>query len=814
MTTSRRTTPDARLAKLSRAEKIRLLSGQNFWEMHAVPALAYPAVMLTDGPHGVRKQASSTEVNLDHNERATCFPTASALASSWDRDLIQRVGSAIGAETRAKKVSVVLGPGVNIKRSPLGGRNFEYFSEDPFLSSHMAAAYIHGVQSQGVGTSIKHFAANNQEYRRMTIDTHVDERALREIYLASFEHAIIDAKPWTVMCAYNAVNGELASQHRRLLTDILRTEWGFAGVVVSDWGAVYQRPASLNAGLDLEMPGNGNIHGPSVVEALANGSLTEAMLDERVSNLLDLIQKSLPAYNDPRSYDRHAHHTLAREAAAHGAVLLKNDNAILPIATTQTIAVIGSFAKTPRYQGAGSSMISPHQLDTFYDALVTRVGTTGTVTYAEGYTPRAAAPDDQRIAAAVAVAQSADVVLLCAGLPDVDETEGLDRPHMRMPDSHNALIAAVVAANPRTIVILSNGAPVEMPWHDSVPAILEGYLGGQAGGSALADVVCGDVNPSGKLAETIPFAITDHPAHVDFPGSPTDVEYRESIYVGYRYYNSAKTPVRYPFGYGLSYTTFSYGNISVEKTTVDATEGVQLTIPITNTGTTAGAEVVQVYIHDVEQSVFRPFHELKAFAKVFLQPGESQTLSFTLPRRAFSFYDTTQSRWVVESGAFVIQVGASSRDIRQQVTITVNSSDQVTPTPNTSLLQAYWKPSAAGFSAAAFSALWGGPVPSSAKRRGQFTTNTPVADMHESALGRNIHAKLRAGLANFASSDSDGPTNKLFQAMAEEAPLRVVLMMGAGKMSTYTLHAMVAWINRDYLGALRWYLRGVFAPKA
>ncbi|MFM2309415.1 MAG: hypothetical protein RLY87_1536, partial [Chloroflexota bacterium] len=594
MTKSRRTTPDARLAKLSRAEKIRLLSGQNFWEMHAVPSLDYPAITLTDGPHGVRKQVSSTEVNLDNNVLATCFPTASALASSWDRDLINRVGTAIGAEARAKNVSVVLGPGVNIKRSPLGGRNFEYFSEDPYLSSQMAAAYIHGVQSQGVGTSIKHFAANNQEYRRMTIDTHVDERALREIYLASFEHAVIDAKPWTVMCSYNSVNGELASQHVRLLTDILRTEWGFDGVVVSDWGAVYQRPASLNAGLDLEMPGNGNVHGPSVAEALSNGTLSEAMLDERVSNLLDLIEKSLPAFHDPRSYDEHVHHTLAREAAAHGAVLLKNDGAVLPIATAQTIAVIGSFAKTPRYQGAGSSMISPHRLDTFFDALVTRVGAAGTVTYAEGYTPRAAAPDAQRIADAVAVAQAADVVLLCAGLPDIEETEGLDRAHMRMPESHNALIAAVVAVNPRTVVILSNGAPVEMPWHDAVPAILEGYLGGQAGGSGLVDIVCGDVNPSGKLAETIPYTVSDHPGHVDFPGTPTDVEYRESIYVGYRYYNTAATAVRYPFGYGLSYTTFAYGDITVAPESDAAADDVQLTIPITNTGTVAGAEVVQL----------------------------------------------------------------------------------------------------------------------------------------------------------------------------------------------------------------------------
>ena len=803
MTHTNPTAPDARLAALTRAQKIALVSGQNFWEMHAVPELGLPAIMLTDGPHGVRKQASSTEVNLDHNVLATCFPTASALASSWDRDLIQRVGVAIGAEARAKSVSVVLGPGVNIKRSPLGGRNFEYFSEDPFLSSHMAAAYIHGVQSQGVGTSIKHFAANNQEYRRMTIDTHVDERALREIYLASFEHAVIDAQPWTVMCSYNAINGTLASQNRRLLTDVLRTEWGFAGVVVSDWGAVYQRVPALNAGLDLEMPGNGNIHAAAITAALADGSLPEAVLDQRVSALLDMIEKALPAFQDPGTYDHAAHHALARRAAADGAVLLKNDTQLLPIATTQRIAVIGSFAKTPRYQGAGSSMISPHQIDTFYDALVARVGADGSVSYAEGYTPRAAAPDADRIAAAVAVARAADIVVVCAGLPDVEETEGLDRQHMRMPEAHNALIAAVVAVNPRTVVVLSNGAPVEMPWHDQVPAILEGYLGGQAGGSGLVDILVGDVTPSGKLAETIPFTHTDHPAHVDFPGSPTDVEYRESIYVGYRYYNTAQTPVRYPFGYGLSYTTFAYSTVTLNQQSVAADDGVDVSLTITNTGTVAGAEVVQVYVHDQTATVFKPTHELKAYAKVHLQPGASQQVTFHLPRRAFAHYDVAQSCWVVESGAYDIHIGASSRDIRQSVTVDVASTDIITPSATTAPMQAYWQPSAAGFSATSFSALWGGSVPTSAKRRGSFTTNTPIADMHESMLGRLVHAQVRAGLKRFASSDTDGPTNKLFEAMAEEAPLRVLLMSGGGKISNTTLEVIVAWVNGHYLRAIR-----------
>lgn len=677
----------------------------------------------------------------------------------------------------------------------------------------MAAAYIHGMQSQGVGTSIKHFAANNQEYRRMTINTHVDERALREIYLASFEHAIVDAKPWTVMCSYNGVNGTLASQNRRLLTDILRTEWGFDGVVVSDWGAVHERVPGLAAGLDLEMPSSGGVHNVRIAAALADGSLSMATLDAAVTNLLNLVEKAVPAYRDPRPYNQTAHHALARRAAAAGAVLLKNDNAILPIATAQRIAVIGAFAKHPRYQGAGSSLITPHQIDTFYDSLVARVGSSGSVSYAEGYMPRLLEPDGERISAAVAVAQAADTVVLCVGLPDIEETEGLDRQHMRMPASHNELIAAVVAANPRCVVVLSNGAPVEMPWHDSVPAILEGYLGGEAGGSALVDIVVGDVNPSGKLAETIPLQLTDHPAHVDFPGTPFDVHYRESIYVGYRYYNTTGTPVRYPFGHGLSYTTFGYGTVTAPTNPVAAADGVTFSLDITNTGAVAGAEIVQVYVAAPRGSLPRPSHELKEFTKVTLQPGEHKTVSFTLPRRAFAVYDVSRAAWLVEPGDYQIQIGASSHDIRQTVTVSITSADQVTPLPHSDALAAYWQPSPAGFSAAAFTALLGYTPILWEKKRGQFTTNTPIADMRESALGRKIHDQMNAALAGLIASDPGGPTAKLFQSMADEGPMRVLLMFGGGKLSVDRLEAMVAWINRDYFRAATLFLRDMFRSR-
>ncbi len=592
------------LSQLTLEEKAALCSGRDFWNLESVPRLGVPAIMVTDGPHGLRKQKERHDGFVPgNNVPATCFPTAVTLASSWNRDLVREVGVAIGEEARAERVSVVLGPGANIKRSPLCGRNFEYYSEDPYLSSAMATAFIEGVQRTGIGTSLKHFVANNQETRRFSIDAIVDERALREIYLASFEQAVRVGQPLTVMAAYNRLNGVYCTEHRQLLTEILRDEWGYRGLVMSDWGAVNQRVAGLMAGLDLEMPGLKNGHDPEIVQAVREGRLPMEVLDQAVKRVLTLIDETAVPESALPQYDRDAHHDLARRAAGEGAVLLKNDQAILPLSPDQSIAVIGAFAKKPRYQGAGSSMVAPSRVDAAYDAIARRVGASATLSYAAGYDPKADAPDPALIDEARRVAQDAEVALIFAGLPDFYETEGVDRQDMAMPEGHNALIEAVAQANPNTVVVLMNGAPVEMPWHNNARAILEAYLGGQAGGSAVAQVLYGEVNPSGKLAETFPLRLEDHPAQVFFPGGPRTVEYRESIYVGYRYYDTAAKPVLFPFGHGLSYTTFSYSELRLSAPTVGDTVDLQVTVDITNTGNRAGQDVVQLYIRDVESTV-------------------------------------------------------------------------------------------------------------------------------------------------------------------------------------------------------------------
>lgn len=788
------------MQQLTLDEKITLLSGFNFWQTPAIERLGIPSLYITDGPHGVRKQKEGDGISLDQTELATCFPTASALASSWDRELINTVGAAIGREARAKRVSVVLGPGVNIKRSPLGGRNFEYFSEDPLLSSQMAAAFIQGVQSQGVGTSIKHFAANNQEYRRMTIDTIVDERALREIYFASFETAIKASEPWTVMSAYNGLNGVPCSQNARLLNDILRKEWGYRGVVVSDWGGVYQRVPALEAGNDLEMPGNNGAHNHVIKAAIARGTLAMATVDQSVERMLQMIQKSLPALQDPTSYDPKAHHALARTAASSGAVLLKNHDAILPLVPGQSIGVIGAFAKKPRYQGAGSSLMAPWRLNTAYAGMRMRYNGKK-LPYAAGYGVRDRLPDATLIAQAVEIAKSVETVVLFIGLPDIYETEGIDREHMRLPDAHTALLEAVCAVNARVVVVLSNGAPVEMPWHTQVPAILEGYLGGQAGGLAIADLLFGDVNPSGKLAETFPVSWQDNPASAYFPGTLHRVEYRESIYVGYRYYNTAQTPVCFPFGHGLSYTTFAYSNLDVSATTIHADEPLMVSITVTNTGSRAGAEVVQLYVRDIQSTVFRPTHELKGFHKVWLEPGESTKLSFTLNRRAWAFYDVKSADWLVESGKFEVQIGASSRDIRLTKIIDVNGVS-LSASVQQRLIDDYFDVQRGDYSIGAFAVVMGQPVNTVPPRKGTYSLNTPITDMKDSWLARMFHARIKQAMAEQFVSDAESPTGILFRAMAEEMPLRSLLMFSGGRMTLARLEALLLMMNGKWIRGL------------
>ena len=549
------------ISQMTLEEKASLCSGLDFWHLKGIERLGIPSIMVTDGPHGLRKQAGSSDhVGLNDSVPATCFPTASALAASWNWELVYEVGQALGEECREEKVGVILGPGANIKRSPLCGRNFEYFSEDPYLTSEMAKSHINGVQSQGIGTSLKHYAVNNQEYRRMTIDAIVDERALREIYLTGYEIAVKEAQPWTVMCAYNKVDGIYCAENETLMTDILKEEWGHQGLVVTDWGAMNDRVAGLKAGIELEMPGAPNGNDALIVAAVQSGQLEEAVLDGAVERILTLIFQVEETHSEDFTYDRQIHHDLARRVAGEGVVLLKNDAAILPLQENAKIALIGQFAKKPRYQGAGSSLMNPTQLDNLHDELTKLIGAEN-LEYAPGYTERGDHPDEALIQEAVEAAQSADVVVICAGLTDYHEVEGLDREHMKMPAGHDALIQRLTQVHEKIIVVLSNGSPVEMPWVDDVCAILEGYLGGQAGAGAIAEILVGCVNPSGKLAETFPVKLEDNPSYHYFPIGPSIVEYRESIYVGYRYYDTVQQDVLFPFGHGLSYTTFEYRDL-------------------------------------------------------------------------------------------------------------------------------------------------------------------------------------------------------------------------------------------------------------
>ncbi|WP_448059739.1 aryl-beta-d-glycosidase [Cellulomonas hominis] len=666
------------LALLTLEEKAALTSGSDFWHTEEVGRLGVPAVMVTDGPHGLRKQSGpSDHLGLGGAVPATCFPPAAALGSTWDVALVERVGQALGREARANEVAVLLGPGVNIKRSPLCGRNFEYFSEDPALAGDLATALVRGVQSQGVGTSLKHFAANNQETDRMRVSADVDERTLREIYLPAFERVVTGARPWTVMCSYNRVNGVYASQDPWLLTEVLRDEWGFDGAVVSDWGAVVDRVASLAAGLDLEMPPTGGRTDALVVHAVRSGALDEGVLDVAVRRVLRLVRRALPALAEPGSVDVAEHHRLAREAAAAGTVLLRNapvdGSALLPL-TEDALAgavVIGEFARTPRYQGAGSSQVNPTRLD---DALTSLRSATGVeLPFAAGFPVSGATGGDGAALAAEAVelARTAGPVLLFLGLPAPDESEGYDRTHLSLPAEQLALLDSVLAVNPRVVVVLANGSAVTVDWAGRVPAVLETWLGGQAGGSAVADVLLGLAEPSGRLAETLPHRVEDTPAFGNFPGEAGHVRYGEGVLVGYRHYDTRKVDVAFPFGHGLSYTTFEYGDLRATAGGAGAGATVEVAVTVRNSGSRPGAEVVQVYVGDPDAAVLRPVRELKSFAKVHLAPGESRTLSFTLSARDLSYWHPGLRRWVVGGGRYVVEVGASSRDVRVRADVAV-----------------------------------------------------------------------------------------------------------------------------------------------
>ncbi len=738
-------------------EKASLCSGKDAWRTKPIERLGIPAIMMADGPHGLRKQEGDAPALDGTSAPATCYPSGAALAAGWDRDLLARIGQALATEAQAEGVSIVLGPAVNVKRSPLCGRNFEYLSEDPYLIGELATSYIRGMQEQGVGVSIKHFAANNQETRRMVIDAIVDERTLREIYLPGFEVAVRESRPWTVMCAYNRLNGTYCSEHPWLLTQVLRDEWGFEGVVVSDWGAVNDRVAGVAAGLELEMPGSGGINDAEIVEAVRSGALDEAVLDRAVERLLSIILRGAEARRPETIFDPEAHHDLAREAAVASTVLLKNADEVLPLDLRGTIAFLGGFAREPRYQGGGSSHVNPRAMTCAYDEAQRLAGEAATLLYAPGYDVATGEVDPALIAEARETAAIADVAVVFIGLTDPYESEGYDRTHLDLPPNHVALLEAVLAVQSRVVVVLSNGAPVAMPWLEAVPAVVEGYLGGQAGGAALADVLFGRANPSGRLAETFPARLEETPPYLDFPGDATGVTYNERLFVGYRYYDARDLTPLFPFGHGLSYTTFDYSDLVVDRERIDDTEVLTVSVTITNSGARSGAEVVQLYVRDIEASVIRPPKELKGFEKVRLGPGESRAVAFRLDKRAFAFWDEALGDWRVESGDFQLLVGASSRDIRMTATVTVTSTTVV-------------------------------PV--------VYHWNSTLSEIAKHPVGKQFVAVVKRPLqASLGPANEDDPQARTVEAVMAELPLRALVLFGGGKFTRETGQLLLDVMN-------------------
>lgn len=796
------------VAEMSLDEKAALCSGASFWKLKANERLRLPAIMVTDGPHGLRKQVGAADAaGLRQSVPATCFPTASALACTWNVSLLREVGAAVGAECRAEDVAVLLGPGLNIKRHPLCGRNFEYFSEDPLLSGELAAAMVAGVQSQGVGACLKHYAVNNQERRRMVVNAVVDERTLREIYLTGFEIAVRKGRPWTVMCAYNKVNGVYCSENERLLNQILRDEWGFDGATMTDWGAANDRVLGVAAGMDLEMPGSGGMNDRRVAAAVRSGQLPEAALDGACSRVVSLVLAATETDAPPAGSDQHAHHELARKAACEAAVLLRNEEHLLPLSVSGSIAIIGAFAKHPRFQGTGSSRVRPTRVDCAFDAIERLLGDGAALAYAPGYDPATSASDPALIDEAVAKARQADVAVAFVGLPELYESEGFDREHMRLPAQHEALIEALCAANPATAVVLMNGAAVEMPWATRPKAILEGWLGGQAGGAALADLLFGRANPSGKLAETFPLRQADVPSDRWFPGTGRQVQHREGMYVGYRYFDSAGAQVLFPFGHGLSYTRFDYADLSLLPAAGDA-GAFEASVTVRNAGERAGAEVAQLYVHQVGSPVHRPEQELRAFAKAELAPGESCRLRFALPPRAFSWYDAAAEDWAAPAGTFEVRIGASSRDVRARTQVEIPP-----PRRQRAALAAEASPLDADGVAEGALARWLGHPISAPEPPRPFHLNSTVGELRATWLGRIGGSFLmrmfhrRMGLAA-----ADAATRKMFSEMLQDMPLRSLALHARG-MGFHVVAALAALAEGRLREALRAW-RGKTSPFA
>ena len=764
------------IAKLNLEQKCALLSGAGTFTTRGCPKAGVPSITLSDGPNGVRKQAGAADhLGLNPSVPATCFPTAATVACSWDPALGEEIGRAMGEEAAAQEVAVLLGPGLNTKRSPLCGRNFEYFSEDPYLSGKMAAAYVRGIQSEGIAACPKHFAVNSQELRRMASDSVLDERTLRELYLTGFEIVVKEAAPKTIMSSYNLVNGTYANENAHLLQDILRRDWGFSGSVVTDWGGSNDHALGVKNGSTLEMPAPGGDAVRELLAAVQSGKITEADVDARLDELLTLVlDTSAAVQKHSRSFDADAHHTLARRAAAESAVLLKNDGGILPLAAGARVAVIGDFAETPRYQGAGSSAVNSIKVDTLLDCLAqSGLQCAG---FAAGF-DRQGRPDAAKKAQAVALAQKADTVLLCLGLDEIKESEGLDRVDMKLADNQIELLQAVEQANPNTVVVLNAGASLETPWLAHCRALVYGALGGQAGAGAMVDVLTGKVNPGGKLAETWANAYAETPAKDNFAGAGRTVQYREGLYVGYRYYQTAGVPVAFPFGYGLSYTSFAYSDL---KVTADS-----VTLTVTNTGARDGAEIVQVYIAKPGAEIFRPVQELKAFARVPLAAGESRTVTLPLDDKAFRYWNTSTDGWEIEGGRYEVRVGASSADIRLTADVDIRGTNATDPYAGKALPH-YKSGSVQNVPDAEWEALLGHPIP---QDKVKIDRNMTLGELNHSRspLGWLIWAVLTALLnASFKKGKPD--LNVLFQ---YNMPLRALAKMTSGAISMGMVDGLV-----------------------
>jgi beta-glucosidase len=776
------------IEQMTHVEKASLGSGADFWHTQAIPRLGIPSIMMTDGPHGLRKQKDQGDhIGINQSYPATCFPTAATLANSWDKELLKQMGSALAKECHSQHVSVLLGPGINIKRSPLCGRNFEYFSEDPFLVGELASSLVSSIESYRIGTSLKHFAVNNQEYNRMVSDSIVDPRTLREIYLSAFEKVVKQGKPATVMAAYNKVNGVYCCENEFLLNDILRKEWGFEGVVVSDWGATNDRIESHIAGMDLQMPGSAKEDDKKVADALDLGKLNPKVIDTSLSRLLHLIE-TYPTNGN--AIDEEIHHQLARKIASQSFVLLKNDN-LLPLTSRDEILIVGDMAKHPRYQGSGSSLISPTKLPSLVDVF-DNLGIP--YTYAQGV-GLGDEVDEHWVQEAVTLAKQARIVLIMAGLPETYESEGFDRAHLNLPNSHNELISRISEVSKNTVVILSAGSPVTMPWLDSVSAVLHTYLSGQAGSEAIVDVLFGVVNPSGKLAETYPKDIKDTPCYTNFAQPGRNALYKESIFVGYRYYDTFNVDVLFPFGFGLSYTTFNYDDLRIEG------EFPNLTVAFTieNSGNISGSEVIQLYVHHKNPTIFKAKRELKGFEKIHLEPSESRSVTIPLDFRSFSYFNTDINDWVIENGEYEIQVGSSIADIRLTETVSfdknfinipVNCKSEFVP-------DYYNRNHPISISDGNFTQLTGIPIPFAFKRKEEpFTINSTITELSEVWIGKLLaFMALRQSKKMMPSAVNDEKIMKMVEKGVMESPLRSLVAMSNGALSSKVVHWILKIAN-------------------